>query len=124
MSVVIIVVSEGYVEGQEISQKVYEVQVSILHEIATNDLNVETILEVDEEEVSWEEFEGEGLEGIRDKIVGRTPNYLECKAKICPDLTCEMTRYPDKTNIYVQYVLIKNSTSIEDKYMQLFCWIV
>lgn len=133
LTVLLIVINKGYIGKNDISSKVYDVQLSILREIELNDDYRGDILSAikdrgDNENslpIPWEQFEGEGLSEIKKLIGDRSPNYLTCVAKICEmDLICESNSAPINKDIYVQSVAI---TATLDEYaprqLKLFCWV-
>ena len=120
--VVLISINSGYVETKDISSEVYGIELSILREIKLNNTLKDYIL-IAEPPLDWnnESFPQE----VKNKIDARTPNYLNCEAKICSiDGTCDIERYFDK-NIYAQSVTIAPTlTQIDPVYrkLKLFCW--
>jgi len=124
VGVLLIVINRGNIGKNDISSQVYDVQVSILREIQLNDtlrneiLSVTPPIEVTDEHVheTWT------------KITERTPNYLDCKAKICEmmEQTCELEEYPEK-DVYAQTVAITTTletpTEEQLRQLKLFCWL-
>lgn len=121
--VLLVVINRGYIGKKDISSQVYDVEVSILREIQLNDalrveiLNATVPIEVTEGDVpqTW------------GKITDRTPNYLDCKAKICRmGENCELEEYPEK-DVYVQYVVITTTLETPEeeqlRQLKLFCWV-
>ena len=90
--VLLIILNRGYFQGSDISDQVYNIQVSIIREIQTNDSLREDIANAQGLPVEWEE--PEFPLDVRNKIITRTPNYLKCVGKICelnPDLPCSLS---------------------------------
>ena len=117
-SVLLIIINKGYIGGKDISQKVYDVQLSILREIELDDslraeiLGVENIpVEVDENSEVYK------------RIENRKPAYLKCSAKICDlNVICALDNYPD-TDVYVQSVAIATTLQSDAmRQLKLFCW--
>ena len=63
VSVLLIVLNEGYIEKNDISLKVYEIELSILREIQSNNSLRADILNIEKSElpVEWKDFELRGL---------------------------------------------------------------
>ena len=121
--VLIVVANKGYLERDDISQKVYSSQIAILKEIQNNnslrDLITNESLFVP---LRWKDFESSGLYELKAKIISRTPEYLICEASICsPDDSCDYIG--GAKNIYANAIII--SASREDyvaRQIKLFCW--
>jgi hypothetical protein len=122
--VILIALNRGYVETKDISAKVYEIELSILREVKLNDDLKNDILNSTGLPLDWnnEFFPQE----VKNKILTRIPNYLDCEAKICTiDSTCDIERYFDK-NIYAQSVTIAPTLTLEEpvyRKLKLFCWV-
>jgi len=120
--VLLIVLSKGYLQKTDISNKIYEAQLSILREVQTNDTLRKKILEVPEPmPVDWEDtrFPAE----VKEKIIMRTPDYLECIGKICNmTQTCTIGESKGK-DIYSQAVTITSTLqTLSYRKLNLFCW--
>ena len=118
--VLLIIINSGYIKREDISTRVYNTQISILREIQFNDTLRREILNVVSVPLEWDGFP----QNLKDKIIERTPNYLECNARICsPEDVCGFTGTIDK-DIYAESLLI--SASLESGYnpkqLKLFCW--
>jgi len=90
--VLLIILNRGYFQRSDISDQVYNVQVSIIREIQTNDSLRQEIANAPGLPVEWEEPEFPS--DVREKIITRTPNYLKCVGKICelnPDIPCSLS---------------------------------
>ncbi|MBS3094950.1 hypothetical protein J4474_04750 [Candidatus Pacearchaeota archaeon] len=123
--VLLIFIGKGNVQNKsEIPQRVYDVQNSILDEINLNDTFREEILELpvgDGLDSSSEDFPKDLIETIN----RRTPNYLNCIAKICPlDKICPRPEgLPLEKDIYSQDTPIAaNSNTYNPRQVKLFCW--
>ena len=128
--VLLVVINKGYIGKTDISQKVYDSQLSILREIELDDtLRQSIITAVIDEENGLEETSTTHLpQNINDKIDSRTPDYLSCKAKICAlDKICNLAIIPDKAkekDIYTQSVAISATlTNYNPRQLKLFCWV-
>jgi len=123
--VVLVIIDRGYIEKEDISTKVYKAQLSILREVESDDCLREDILNVEELPVSWENFNEENnLLDVKERILKRVPNYLECEARICA-LTdiCEFDK-DYNIDIYAQAVGVTATLEIYDpRQLKLFCWV-
>ena len=117
LAAAIIVVGEG-IQREDISEKVYDIEIAILMEIQLNNTLRSEILDVSIP-LEWGGFPQE----IKDKIIAKTPEWLECVAKICsPESTCLWGEEPEK-NVYVQSVLITSTLDdFNPRQLKLFCW--
>ncbi len=124
-SVLLIVLNKGYIEKKDISLKVYEIELSILREIQSNNSLRADILGIEKSElpVEWEDFELRGLSNVKNKIIQRTPELLDCKAKMCKmNETCSLNEYLEK-DIYSQSVsIIATLKKLDYRQLKLFCW--
>lgn len=125
VGVVLVILNKGYIGKEDISSNVYDTQISILREIQRNDTMREEILNTSEESlpVEWEDTTFPAV--VRNRIIERTPNYLECIGKICEiDNACSLTEKKDK-EVYAQSVAISPTPGGEEVYrkLNLFCWI-
>lgn len=125
VGVVLVILNKGYIGKEDISSNVYDTEISILREIQRNDTMREEILNTSEEllPVEWEDTTFP--ESIRNRIIERTPDYLECIGKICEiDDACSLTEKKDK-EVYAQSVAISPTVGGEEVYrkLNLFCWV-
>ena len=79
--VVLILLNRGYFQRTDLSDQVYNVEISIIREIQTNNSLREDIANAPGIPIEWEEEEFPSE--VREKIITRTPNYLKCVGKIC-----------------------------------------
>lgn len=79
--VLLIILNKGYFRGTDLSEQVYNIEISIIREIQTNDSLREDIAEAPGLPVEWEE--ADFPTNLREKIITRTPDYLKCVGKIC-----------------------------------------
>lgn len=120
--VVLIVLNRGYLQKTDISDQIYDSQLSILREIETNDtMRTEVLSAPAPLPIEWEDprFPAD----VKSRIIVRTPNYLMCSGKICDmNVTCSLSGNKEK-DIYSQSVAI--SSTLQDlgyRQLNLFCW--
>lgn len=124
--VILVLFNKGYFGKSDIGDKVYNVQISILREIETDDELRAEVAEVSGSlPISWGETRFPA--NVKNKIIARTPNYLDCIAKICETgttCTLEVTEKPENKDIYSEFVTI--SATLEGgpvfRKLNLFCW--
>lgn len=119
--VILFSINQGYIGQEDISSQVYAIQLSILREIELDDVLKNDILNITNLPLDWnnQSFPQE----VKNKITARTPNYLNCEAKICEiSDTCDIERYFDK-NIYAQSVSVSSNLQFySPRKLKLFCW--
>ena len=124
-TVLLILINKGFIGKQDISSDIYEVELSILREIQLDGELRGKILQADPLPIGWGDFESENLGDVKNKIRSRSPNYLECQAKVC-EITdvCDLTEgFVDK-DIYAQSVTITaNLETYNPRQVKLFCWV-
>lgn len=120
--VLLVVVSEGYLGEKDISSTVYDAEISILREIQLNDSLRKDILNAGALPIGWDN--ANFPLSVKNKIINRAPNYLDCEAKICGlNKTCESYAYPGK-EVYAQPVIIMSTlTELDYRQLKLFCWV-
>ena len=120
--VLLVLFTQQNSEKTDISTSIYTTQISILREIQTNDkfrneiLNpLDSVLPIEWENPIFPQV-------IKNKIIERTPDYLECIAKIC-SLGDECTlSSSQKENVYAQDVTISSTLEkIGYRKFKLFC---
>lgn len=128
VGVLLVVINQGYVGKKDISEKVYDAEISILRDIENdNQLRTEILnaIVTPEDAINWDEFETFELSNVRQRILLRTPDYLECRGQICDiNSVCAMEEYV-ANDVYAQQVII--TATIEDydpRILKLFCWII
>ncbi|MFA4952999.1 MAG: hypothetical protein WC584_02145 [Candidatus Pacearchaeota archaeon] len=123
LGVLLIVINKGYIGKKDISKQVYDAEISILREIELNDNSRKEILSLtlDEKGVVVTE---ENLPNIYQTIMERSPEYLECNARVCElDKICIIENI-DK-DVYAQAVAISATNEIyKPRQLKLFCWVV
>jgi hypothetical protein len=105
------VVVKGGVQTDDISEKIYDIEVAILREIRLNDSLRDEIL-LTSGIVEWD-----------NKVIDKTPDWLECVAKICPpDSECLLIDESEKS-VYAHSALITSTLDIfNPRQLKLFCW--
>lgn len=113
-----IIVVGGGIQIEGISEKVYDIEISILREIQLNNTLRSEIL-ITSGEIEWDEFPSKTKNKIQNKMV----NWLECVAQIClPENPCLLEGESEKS-IYAQSVLITSTLDIfNPRQLKLFCW--
>lgn len=125
VAAVLLIVINKQSSDADISETVYDVEVSILREIQTNDTLRRDIASAENLPLSWI---AEGFPvSVKEKITDRTPAYLDCVAVICVMNTpCVLGDFPEAKdkNIYSQSVVISPTVGLDEVYRQLniFCW--
>jgi hypothetical protein len=122
VAILLIAIDRGNNASEDVSRKVYSVEVSILREVQTNDSLREEIAGIENSTipVEWDFFP----QGLKGKIIERTPNYLVCIGKICNlDTVCVISERKDKS-VYSQSVIISSTlmSGIVYRKLNLFCW--
>ena len=122
--VLLVLFNRGYIGGNDISEKVYEVEHAIVREIQTTAELRSSVLEVSEVPLTW--ADPRFPQDIKDKIIEKTPDYLECIAKICDleDKCALDEEYQKDSDIYSQSGIISPTVGKGDVYriINLFCW--
>ena len=122
--VILIVLNKGYFQKTDLSDQVYESQLSILREVETDSVFRTEILSISNSSlpVAWENsaFPAD----VKARIIARIPNYLNCVGEICNlNAPCN---FPGNSNkdIYSQSVIISSTLQQGAVYRQLnlFCW--
>jgi hypothetical protein len=122
--VLLVTVGEGYINKEDISEKVYNDQIKILREIELDSSLRNDILNLEVSIIPVESDEPDFPQGLTDKINIRMPNYLECKAKICElEKVCALNSYVEK-DVYAQPVAIAaDENNYSPRQLKLFCWV-
>jgi len=123
--VLLITINKGYFGEEDISISVYNIEISIIREIQTNDTMREEILNTPESSLPAEWQETEFPASIKEKIVTRTPSYLECIGKICTiDDVCGMAEKKEQ-DVYAQSSIVSPTIGQPEVYrkLNLFCWV-
>lgn len=121
--VLLFVISKGTFGKTDISQQVYTIQLSILREIQTNTTFRAAVTSPDSSLLPIVWSSSNFPAGVKDIIIKRTPNYLECVGQIC-SLEDDCTLFPSiSKDVYAQEVTISGTLAIlEYRKLKLFCW--
>ena len=113
-----IIVVGGGIQIEGISEKVYDIEISILREIQLNNTLRGEIL-LTSGTINWTDLPSQ----TKSKIISKTPNWLECVAQICfPESPCLLGGESEKS-IYAQSVLITSTLdTFNPRQLKLFCW--
>jgi len=118
--VLLIVIDKGYIGKNDLSPKVYSLELSILRGIQLDEPLRNEILSVNPP-ISWED--NLFPLNLKNRINERVPSYLLCEAKICVlDDICALENYIQR-DIYAQSVVVAaNLSEYDPKQLKLFCW--
>jgi len=119
----LVVISGGYLK-EDISEKVYDAELTVLKEISRDIAMRTAIVAVQSDSsVSWDNFDSNSLGTVKTKIEERIPSYLECEAKVCNlDVACELEIDID-VSVYARSIAIAaTSDEYSPKQLKLFCW--
>lgn len=121
--VFLIVLNKGYFGGEDISSRVYDLQLSGLREIELDDNLRLQVLNISDDILPIEDDLSQFPIDISSRINERMPDSFICKSKICAiDVICELNDYV-KQDVYAQSVAI---TATLDTYsprqLKMFCW--
>lgn len=121
--VILFLLNSGKFKDNDLSNRIYEAELSILREVQANDSLRAMILDAEEPmPVDWSDarFPSE----IKEKINVRTPNYLTCVGKICNITQMCTTTEVEDGDIYSQSISISSTlTSLGYRKLNLFCWV-
>lgn len=122
--VLLLIINKEPISNTNISSNIYELEVSILQEIQMNNTLRNEILGVDLLPVEWEDFESENLANVKNVIISKSMNYLNCEAKLCAiNDSCLWNKEPG-TNVYVKSGMIgANLEEYGPRQLKLFCWV-
>ncbi|MBU2104595.1 MAG: hypothetical protein KKF67_02365, partial [Nanoarchaeota archaeon] len=120
--VLLFVINKGYPQ-EDISIKIYEKETEILREIEINSSLRGDILSVSLVPVEWANFTSAGLIKVKNKIISKIPNYLNCSAKLCEiNKECKIEQ-PTLKDVYATSVgIFANAEEYSPKQLRLFCW--
>jgi hypothetical protein len=126
IAIVILILLKGpYSNEEDLGERVYAVELSILREIQFNDdLRIDILATADGDlPIQWETTLFP--QSVRDKINQRTPEYLNCSGVICNSTaTCSKDNL-GKRDIYAQSVLINPTAGGQETWrrLKLFCYV-
>jgi len=121
-SVLLIVIGQGSIIEEDDSLQIYQTEISILREVQLDNLLRDDILEVESLPVKWEDFDSNGLGNVKDKIILKTPDYLDCETMVC-NMTedCILEKSSGKA-VYVQSIAITASLEkYSPRQLKMFC---
>ncbi len=116
-----IIVVGGGIQIGGISEKVYDIEISILREIQLNNTLRSEILETSGT-IEWDDFSLQAPK-TKNKIQNKMVNWLECVTQIClPESVCLLEGESEKS-IYAQSILITSTLdTFNPRQLKLFCW--
>ena len=118
--IVLILLNQKHIGQSDISNNIYKIETAILREVQLNDEFRNDILE-STPPVDWNDTSFPW--GIKNKIISRIPNYLDCKAKICSLEDNCVLQDTFKINVYAQSVAIMaDLEQYNPRQLKLFCW--
>lgn len=121
-SVLLVVIGQDSVKKDEDSLKIYKIEISILREIQLNSTLRGDILDIGSLPVEWDDFDLIGLGEIKDKIVSKTPDYLNCTAMVCEMTGDCILEEGLGEEVYAQSITITaNLTKYSPRQLKLFC---
>ena len=121
-SVLLIVLGQTSVKKNEDSAKIYKTEISILREVELDDVLREDVIDAEPLPIKWDDFDLEGLSNVKEKIILKTPDYLDCKAMVCKmNDTCILEGTLGE-EVYVQSIVITASLEkYSPRQLKLFC---
>lgn len=123
--VLLVVITRNNSQSSDISDRVYNSEITIIREIQLNDTLSNDVLSVTDAQLPAEWESSSFPPEIKDRITSRTPNYLTCIAKICdPSDACYLSTYESK-DVYSQDSIISTTstqTMFNPRKLKLFCW--
>jgi hypothetical protein len=126
VAVVLAVVSRLQKNETGLEEQIYDREQILLRGLELNDTIREEVLGLSVGEDGISSDQAGFPEDIRARINSETPNYLECKVKICNLDKCILESYPAKSS-YAKTVLITvmtTSASFNPRQLKIFCWII
>ena len=124
IGIILLVVSKASPNRYDLSSRIYDTEISILRGIEHDaGLRNDIVAYSGTLPLEWEDFDSNGLGSVKNKIISRTPVYLECVAKLCSfDDPCNMDNFEEET-VYAQSVgIFAEGGSYSPKQLKLFCW--
>ena len=125
LGVILVILNKGSIQKEDISEKVYKAEHLILREIELNESLREEVLNATQLPVDWLAFNSTRLTGVQNKIIEKTPNYLECEGRVCwLNQTCVIEdRYKDR-DVYTKAISITTTLNVySPRQLKLFCWV-
>jgi len=124
---VVLIVNNNQTKNEDLSSKIYPIQILVLREIELDNNLREKILAIPEDQLPLEQekFQEKGLGSILIKINERIPSNWMCVPKICSldGNICELKEYLER-DIYAKSVsIVADSSTYSPKQVKLFCYI-
>jgi hypothetical protein len=120
--VLLFILDKGYIKKDDPSEKIYNVENSILREIQNNDsirieiLNQTLIIPIESNDSLFPE-------GVKTIINIERPSYLNCKAKICSLNDDCLLSDSTSIDVYARSVPITSTiTNYNPRQLKIFCW--
>ena len=121
VGVILVLINKGSIQKDDISSNIYESEVSILREIQTNDTLRQDILDVSTLPAAWDS--SLFPQDVKNRIVARTPNYLDCVGKICyMNETCSLGEVKEKDIYSHSVAIVSTLKGVAYRQLNLFCW--
>ncbi len=119
LGAVLMLIDKRQTEEKDISSEIYEFEIALLKEIATNSSLRADVLNAGSLPVEYNSLSGE----IKNKIENRTPYYLNCTAKICEIDDACVLNFSSGSDVYVQSTVISANLQVySPRQLKLFCW--
>lgn len=117
--IMLIIIDSGGIKIESFSDKIYEVEQSILKNIQLNNTLRQEVINTASLPVEWENFPSV----LKSDIEGKVPAEVECQAKLCePSGDCTLNATNEK-NIYAQSTIIgADLDNYNPVKITLFCW--
>ena len=123
MGVVLLIINNVYIGKKDLSVGINKNELSILREIELNNTLRAGILATVSLPIEWSEFDSSGVGDVKDKITEKTPNDLECEAKICEiNDGCLLDTTLEKDIYAKSIIILANSEIYNPRQLKLFCW--
>lgn len=126
IGIALIVIDKEYVEKIDISKEVYDVEVGILRELQIDSVMRANIFNIDNLPIN--SYDNDFSNEVNKRIQNKTPNYLECAAKLCEiDDECNIGIGMGERDVYAQSVVFFADADSSDpvyspRKLNLFCW--
>lgn len=123
VAIFLIIVYSSNNKNDDFAYEVYQIQISILREVQTNDtLRAEIASAAEPLPIGWSD--SRFPTNLKNKIIERTPSHLECVGKICTTTeVCTLDEAVDK-DIFSEFVTIVATIGEGEVFrrLNLFCW--
>ncbi len=115
--ILLTIINKGYVEREDISQEVYDMEIGILREIQLDSVLRQDILD---------SGFGDAPQSVQDKVNEKKSSYLDCDSQVCDintDCNSGLANSQEK-DVYAQSTIITATTQdYKPRYIKLFCWV-